>query len=292
MKNRRGEAGYALVAAVASIAFFALVSLMMIETTRGTIVVARAEFSRARLLAAADAGVAMALQDLMQPDAIAQVPINGSARILGYDGAALSVSVEDERGKIALNQINQRQVEVMFSGFGLSGAALEEAVDGLLDWRDEDDEPRLRGAEDDVYAAQGISARNGPLKTVGELALIHGVGPALAARMAPVVTLNFGLRGEFDPRTASAIARQVMVESDADAAVAASSAGAGAGAGTPGGAAQVRAATSLGNRNSLIGRPLTIRIEATDGRGARARRRLIVELAGTDGRAYVVRARD
>ncbi len=284
MNNRRGEAGYALVAAVASVAFFALVSLMMIEATRSTMVVAGAELSRARLLAAADAGVAMTLQDLMQPNPIAQVPINGSARLLRYDGWALRVSVEDERGKIALNQLNPQQVEAMFSGFGLHGAALDEAVDGLLDWRDEDDEPRLRGAEDDVYSAQGVAPRNGPLKTVGELALIHGVGPALAARMAPVVTLNFGLRGEFDPRTASTIARQVMLESHPGGTVVAAGAVLGEG--------QVREATSLGNRNSLIGRPLTIRVEASDGQGARARRRLIVELGGTDGRAYVVRARD
>lgn len=257
---------------------------MMIEATRSTMVVAGAELSRARLLAAADAGVAMTLQDLMQPNPIAQVPINGSARLLRYDGWLLRVSVEDERGKIALNQLNPQQVEAMFSGFGLHGAALDEAVDGLLDWRDEDDEPRLRGAEDDGYSAQGVAPRNGPLKTVGELALIHGVGPALAARMAPVVTLNFGLRGEFDPRTASAIARQVMLESHTGGTVVAAGAVLGEG--------QVREATSLGNRNSLIGRPLTIRVEASDGQGARARRRLIVELGGTDGRAYVVRARD
>ncbi|MFM9827772.1 MAG: hypothetical protein ACKVOB_03380 [Sphingomonas sp.] len=279
MTARRDEAGYALIAAVASIAFFALVSLMMIEATRGTVMVAGAELSRARLLAAADAGVAIALQDLMQPNPISKVPINGSARELTYDRYLLRVAVDDERGKIALNQLNKQQVEVMFSGFGVQGAALEEAVDGFLDWRDEDDSPRARGAEDGEYAARGIVARNGPLKTVGELALIHGVGPALAARMAPVVTLNFGLRGEFDPRTASAIARRVMIESDADGASAAD-------------AVQVREATSLGDSNSLIGRPLTIRVEASDGQGGHARRRLIIELAGADGRTYFVRARD
>lgn len=283
MRQRQGrENGYAMVAAVASIALLASISLMMVAAARGAIAMASAELDRARLLAAADAGVALTLQELLQPNAIARVPINGTVQQKTYAGYRLSIQIEDERGKIALNLINEEQTEAMFAAFGVTGTALEQAVDGFLDWRDEDDSPRLMGAEVDDYEKLGQSPRNGPLLSVGELALIRGVGPALAAKIAPDATLTFGTRGEFDPRFASPISRAVMADKPDAGAI-------GAGDSSE---IQPIEATQLGNQDSLINRPLTIRVDASDGHGGGARRQLVVELTGARRLPYVVRARD
>jgi general secretion pathway protein K len=275
-----GEQGYALIAAVISIIVFALMALTIINAVRGPTIMASAELDRARLSAAADAGIALAIQGLLQDDPVRRWKIDGKPRQIAFDGITLSVIVEDERGKIALNLINKNQVERMFSAFGLSGAALETAVDGFMDWRDENFEARPRGAERRFYEGRRIQPRNGELRSVGELALINGVGQRLASRIAPFATVNFGTNGDFDPRYATPLAIRVSADDDFDEVDA---------------ARQARGPVSLlptAITQSLIGRPLTVRVDASRPPGAHARRQVILELTGSDIRPYVIRARE
>ena len=284
MTPRSREQGYALIVAIMSMILFALMALTMINATRGTVITASAEIDRARLSAAADAGLALALQGLLTRDPAQRWSISGVPRQVAFEGTLLTIAIEDERGKIALNVINKAQVEIMFQSFGLSGGEREEAVDGFLDWRDEDFTPRLRGAEDEAYAQNRIRPRNGALKSIGELALIKGIGPALATRIAPFATVNFGTNGDFDPRYSTPIAIRVSEDSDAAS-----------------GAAELAlgraikgdvVAIDLGSAPSLIGRPLTIKIEASRGARAKLRRQVIVELTGAPSRPFVIRARE
>jgi general secretion pathway protein K len=284
VKPGRREQGYALIAAVVSIVVFALMALTILNATRGTVVMASAELDRARLSAAADAGIALAIQGLMEKDPAQRWKIDGRPRLVDFDENALTITVEDEHGKIALNLINEDQVETMFAAFGLQGIELEEAANSFMDWRDEDDDPRLRGAEFEAYAALKIRPRNGPLHSVGELAMIRSIGPTLATRMAPYVTVNFGTSGAFDPRYASAIAIRVSGQDEADA----SRSDFGARLRQGG----VIDAASEPLSDSLVGRPLTIRVNAARGPAAQAHRAMIVELTGAELRPYVVRGRE
>lgn len=54
-------------------------------------------------------------------------------------------------------------------------------ADAILDWIDEDDEPRETGAEVDYYSGltPPYAPKNGPLETVEELLLVRGVTPQL-----------------------------------------------------------------------------------------------------------------
>jgi hypothetical protein len=56
-----------------------------------------------------------------------------------------------------------------------------EIADAILDWLDEDDEPREFGAEADYYSSlvPPYAPKNGPLETVEELLLVRGVTPLL-----------------------------------------------------------------------------------------------------------------
>ena len=57
----------------------------------------------------------------------------------------------------------------------------EEIADAILDWLDEDDEPREFGAESDYYASLPTPYRckNGPMDSVDELLLIRGITPQM-----------------------------------------------------------------------------------------------------------------
>ena len=278
-----GEEGYALIAAVVSIILFSLMALAVINTVRGPTLMVSAESERAKLTAAADAGVSLAIEGLLIRDPAGRWKIDGKNRQETLGDIRLDIRIEDERGKIALNLINQQQVERMFSAFGLQGIELEEATDGFMDWRDDDFAVRPRGAEFDGYADRKIKPRNGALRTLGEMALIQGVGPKLAEKIAPFATVNFG-NGDFDPRFASTIATRVSAddESDADLAEFGSTFKTG----------QTVRASRPEPSDSLIGRPLTIRVSAKSGREAQSQTDVIVELTGSEIRPYVIRARD
>ncbi|TWT91901.1 type II secretion system protein GspK [Neorhodopirellula pilleata] len=57
----------------------------------------------------------------------------------------------------------------------------EATADAILDWIDEDTEPRPLGCEDEYYSSlpSPYAAANGPLRTVEELLLVRGVTPQL-----------------------------------------------------------------------------------------------------------------
>ena len=280
---KAGEQGYALIAAVVSIILFALMALAVINSMRGPTLMVAAEADRARLTAAADAGVSLAIQGLLIRDPVQRWKIDGRPRTEAFGDVTLDIRIEDERGKIALNLINEQQVERMFAAFGLQGIELEAARDSFMDWRDGDFDIRPRGAEFEAYADRKIRPRNEELRTLGELALIEGVGPELAKKILPYATVNFG-SGSFDPRYSTPIAIRVSADDDSDADL-----------------AELRGLLRPGQEirtvggeqtDSLIGRPLTIRVTARSGSEAQAQANVIVELTGSQIRPYVVRARD
>lgn len=279
------EEGYALIAAILSIVIFALMALTIINVTRSSTLMASAEIDRAKLSAAADAGIAIAVHGLMLNDPVRRWAIDGKARREVFERTTLDIIVEDERGKIALNLINKSEVEAMFAEFGLQGLELEAAVDSFLDWRDEDDDPRPRGAEFEVYAPKQIKPRNGELRTLGELALISGIGPELAQRMIPFTTVNFGT-GEFDPRYASDLAKRVSSINEISNGLFDSADSEAAKLG--------RSIEALRTRrtDSLVGRPLTIRVTAKQPPDKSAQRTAIIELTGSEVRPFVIRARE
>ena len=260
----------------------ALLALTMIEATRGSTRSARAELDRAQLTAAADAGIVLAVQGLAQTNPARRWRADGLRREVEFAGTILEIRIEDETGKVPLNKINDDQAEALFAAFGLQGAELEEARDSFLDWRDRDDEPRLRGRERADYAEASVRPRDGPLRSNGELAAIPAIGPELAARMDPFVTVFAPDSAGFADQYASPLARRVMTEQvfeDSFQGVAVVEGG--------------LEADETGRVNDgVTGRPLRIMVRARNASGSAARRNVVIELTGNPARPYVVRSRD
>ena len=86
------------------------------------------------------------------------------------DGRELRHGICDEASKLDVNTATRDQL------LALPGIT-EEAVDGILDWRDEDDELRELGAESPYYNSlePGYEAKNGPIDDLSELLMIHGI---------------------------------------------------------------------------------------------------------------------
>lgn len=260
----------------------ALLALTMITATRGSTRSARAELERAQLTAAADAGIVLAVQGLAQTNLARRWRPDGRLREVTFAGATLDIRIEDELGKVPLNSINDDQAEALLAEFGLQGAELEEARDAFLDWRDSDEDPRLRGRERADYGAEGVQPRDGSLRSNGELAAIPAIGPQLAARMDPFVTVFAPISAAFAETYASPLARRVMqdrvFEDRFEGAVVAE-----------GG---LRASQVARVDDGVTGRPIRITVRARRADGSAARRNVVVELTGNPARPYVVRGRD
>ena len=279
MTPTRGERGYATVAAVAAIAVFAMVSLTLVAGNRIAVGDAGAEIGRARVRAAADAGLAMALDGLLVSDRAMRWSIDGRVHEADFNGTHIRIMIEDERGKVPLNLLDDDTAKALAEAAGRSGNAAQIAADSLLDWTDDDDEARLDGAESEFYAPRGTHPRNGPPRSIDELTLIRGWDRAMIEQVRPFVTIWFG-RASFDARFAQPKAIGIML---------------GGGEGNPLAiqrqreADGQRTAIELGDDIVLTGRPLTVAVEASDATGARAVHRTVIELTGARAQPYVVR---
>lgn len=278
-----GETGYAMIAAVISIAVLALMALSLVDTRAGITAGVAAEAEHARLAAAVDAGIAIAISNLAEPDRTRRWRIDGRPRPLRFGDTDLLVAVEDERGLLPLNQLSEEQVRALFEELGVGDPDLRVISDSLLDWLDDDDEARPDGAEFPYYAQRGYAPRNGPLHSLEELRQVRGLTPALIARLAPVTSIYRNTRDGFDDRYAAPLALAVM---------------AGGGLGSPAVIARSReragqrVAIELADAESLVGRPLAIRVQARRPGGGQLQRVAHIELTGRRGLPYVVRGID
>lgn len=272
------EHGYALIAAVAAIAVFAGLALAITTATRIGIAGSDGEMARARADAAAEAGIAIALQGLVSGDDEMLALIGGRSRKIDFSGAHLTIRVTDERGKIPLNHIEDGTVTQMLEEAGLSGNQLDAARDSLLDWIDDDDQPRPNGAEAANYAPQRIAPRNGGLLSVDELARIHGFTPGLVNQLRPYVTVDNDAQ-PFDPTHAQSQALAVMSHD---------------GAGSPEVIERQRELAgeqvALDNLkpNAIFGHPLTIAVDADAIGGGHAHQETVVVVTGQSIQPYLI----
>lgn len=90
---------------------------------------------------------------------------------LSLTGAAASAVAGDEAADDAFAGSPAATLLLMLPGM------TEDVADAILDWVDEDDEPRPYGAERDYYIGQPTpyEPRNGPIDSVEELLLVRGV---------------------------------------------------------------------------------------------------------------------
>jgi general secretion pathway protein K len=114
---------------------------------------------------------------------------------------SFAIRIEDATGRFNLNyfagahplgSVPSAPVQVLDRL--LVGAGLNEAVMGaIVDWTDANNQPFpfAPGAESSSYLSEGKSypARNGPLATFRELALVHGIGAKELAVLSRTVTV-------------------------------------------------------------------------------------------------------
>jgi general secretion pathway protein K len=94
-----------------------------------------------------------------------------------YDEGQAQVILESVSAKMSINVTNEELWLELLKYYGLEEMQGQEVVDAIMDWRDEDDELRLNGAEFEYY--QSLSPpympRNGAFQSVDEIKLVRGI---------------------------------------------------------------------------------------------------------------------
>jgi type II secretory pathway component PulK len=123
-------------------------------------------------------------EDLLEDDQI--VPAwRYSVVAMNLDGEEYTMryGITPEAGKLNINAASEDELRRLLEGIlpDLNIENTGELVDALLDWLDEDDEPRPNGAEREFYEflEPGYYPKNGPLDTIEELLLIKGFSAAI-----------------------------------------------------------------------------------------------------------------
>ena len=193
-----GQRGFVLLVVLSTLGLLSIVVVSFTQISRSHVKVAGAVSESGRAEALADAGVNIAILELVagraKEPASRRFPLNAAPLTCSVgDHGRLTISVQDEGGKVDLNIGSETLLRALLLGLG----AGEAAADAILDYRDDDDRRRPAGAERAEYTAAGRlrGPRNGPFLAIEELAGVLGLDQTDVDRLSPLVTIYSGLTG-------------------------------------------------------------------------------------------------
>ncbi len=165
--------------------------------------------STAEAMALAEAGINIAIMQVLQPDSTLRWRSDSSLYEFAFEGVPIRVLITDESGKLDLNQSNPQALLGLLAAQGLDEDTQAKLIDAINDWRDNDDIPGPHGAERDQYQSAGLKygPRNKPFETVEELQMVLGMTPDLYKSLEPLVTV-FARGQALNPAKAS---RQLLM---------------------------------------------------------------------------------
>ncbi len=186
------------------IAFIVVIWVMVLLTVllSGFVVVARTEALQARFLFdsaqaryAAEAGISRASWELRNFDPLTMWVPDGRQYAFDFEGAKVTVEVQDESGKIDINAAGLETLIRMFAAVGVDQLQAESLAAAVIDWRDVDDLLNLNGAEDPDYESAGLpyGAADAPFTTIGELQQVLGMNYELYAKLQNDITIYGGI---------------------------------------------------------------------------------------------------
>ncbi|MGH8471013.1 MAG: general secretion pathway protein GspK [Gammaproteobacteria bacterium] len=186
--------GFALVIVLWVVALLSIVAASLAFSMRTETTLAHDLVAQAQARALADAGVYRGILELTNPDRLRlrRWRGDGSLHRIRFGGATITVSLQDEAGKIDLNSAQRGLLDALLRGSGIEDERRDALLDAIEDWRDPDSLRRLNGAEDQEYEAAGRThgAKDGAFNTVEELQQVLGVTPRWFKRLRPALTVH------------------------------------------------------------------------------------------------------
>ncbi len=206
VRRSRCQGGIALIIVLWILTLLTLIASSFVHAMRTEINIVGNTVTRAKLEAAANAGVHRAILEIIKPP---QMPdrwnTTGTPQPWLFNGQVVQVAILDESGKIDINAGNEALMRGLFRSQGATEEEAAVLMEAILDWRDADSLKRPRGAEEAEYAAAGLAYKpaNATFQSIEELRLVLGMTPALYRRLAPLITIyarQAGINSQIAPR--------------------------------------------------------------------------------------------
>jgi general secretion pathway protein K len=268
-----------MLAAVAGISVFGFLALQVLTASRASVEQAAARIERAQLSADADAALALAVAHI-NVDPSQRWPINGLPKTVRFDSSVMVVRIQDDNGKVPINQLDDSKLRRLFQAVGVSGPKLDELVDSFMEWRNGDSSSPPEGPAAAYYAELGLRPRNGEVRTIEELIHMRGMNADILDKLMPLTTVYWGKGAAFDPSVAVPLAAAIMSDNDDDTSQ-----------GLSDEAQQQSEQPALASAAppKLPGLSFNITIEVRNGSGAYLVRNAEVEITGDTPSAYWIR---
>lgn len=184
------------------VALLAIIAGVLMPTGKTAVHQAHNAIDEIRIAAVAEAAFNRAALSLLEARPEARWRVDGVPQTFTFDGTAVQVTIQDEAGRIDLNQAEETLISNLLRSTGMDAWSAAALVDCIIDWRSTGSTRRLNGAKDAEYRAAGRNGpRNGPFQSVGELKLVLGMTPELFRRIEPALTVYSG-RPAIDPQVA------------------------------------------------------------------------------------------
>jgi general secretion pathway protein K len=199
----------AILYVVWGLGLLAMIAVSFLGTGNVSYALSHTSLEAARQQAAIEASIARAVLALTDPRPERRWRVDGMPQDFTWGGTSMRVAIQDELGRIDLNQADQGLLTGLLRSAGLSATDAADLADKVLDWRDPNPARRLNGAKEREYRTAGLpyGPRNGPFQSVDELQLVIGMSKELYARLEPALTVHSG-RPLFDPQVAP---RQALI---------------------------------------------------------------------------------
>jgi general secretion pathway protein K len=192
------QRGIALIIVLWIITLLSVIALSFAHTMRTDVNVVANSMSRVKAEALANAALERSIYELAKPQNIeGRWNADGSSREWQYRDVTVTITMQDETGRIDINRTSDGLMRGLLLSQGLVEEDALRLVDTIADWRDQDSQKRLRGAEAPDYTAAGLNygPANQPFQSAEELKLVLGMTPELYARLAPLITVYSGQPG-------------------------------------------------------------------------------------------------
>ncbi len=191
MRNRTGDdRGFALLLVLWAMVLLAILASQITGAGRAESHMAAALRQSAQLEEAADGAVYETIWHLLDGTGEAW-PVQAGIYELNEPGGHVHVEIEDERGKLDINQVPEQLLEALFIGLGFDNTTSSAAAHGIEDWHQQGGPG---DSEEGVPAQYRMEGRMwGPpgqeFERLDELKLVRGMTPALYRAALPYLTL-------------------------------------------------------------------------------------------------------
>jgi general secretion pathway protein K len=227
----RSEEGIALIAVLWTLALLSLIAASLSWETLSVARVTRNMADRAAASAAADGGIRRAILDvtaILGADT-KKFRTDGTVYIWHFANNTVRISVQDELGKVNLNQAPEAILAALFGSVGVDPGKAQSLADAIADFRDPDNFKRANGAEEADYRAAGLAwgPKNAPFQGIEEIQQVLGMTAALYERVAPALTTysaahvpdlfgpprrTYSIRAEAEAPNGASFAREAIVQ--------------------------------------------------------------------------------